>query len=320
MAAHEKCLVSIVIPTYNHATFLKRALDSLISQTYPNWEALIVDNHSIDHTTELISSYNEKRFQHIKIHNNGIIAMSRNEGIKQSKGKYVAFLDSDDWWDENKLFVSVEYLEKLDLDLIYHDSWLVKDMSDLRKEKFKTRKLNSPVFLDLLVRGNAIINSTVVLRSSIIKKVGLLDESRELIACEDYDFWLKVANVTDSFFKIEKCLGYYWYGGDNLSKNKNYAIQARIILRKYKSNIPKSDFKKAEAFLNYHSGLYNKKSGDRKIAIMSFLKVIWAADVYVKLKAFYHIIDLLRRKKINKTIIINSVNLCILLYSVSFVL
>lgn len=89
-------LVSIVIPTYNRAQDLERALKSLLAQTFCDWEALIVDNYSKDNTDELIKSFNDPRMKLFKIHNQGVIAASRNVGIKNAKGGYVAFLDSDD--------------------------------------------------------------------------------------------------------------------------------------------------------------------------------------------------------------------------------
>ena len=84
-------LVSVVIPTYNHTKFLNKALNSLIKQTYDNWEAIVVDNNSIDNTTNIVKKFNDKRIKYFKFSNNGIIAKSRNFGIKKSRGKWIAF-------------------------------------------------------------------------------------------------------------------------------------------------------------------------------------------------------------------------------------
>jgi glycosyltransferase involved in cell wall biosynthesis len=89
-------LVSVVIPTYNHARYLGRALQSVLDQTYKNWEAIVIDNHSTDNTAELIASFADQRITYLKIHNNGVIAASRNAGIRAAKGEWLAFLDSDD--------------------------------------------------------------------------------------------------------------------------------------------------------------------------------------------------------------------------------
>ena len=84
-------LVSVVIPTYNRAHTLSRAIESVISQTYTNWEMIIVDNHSTDGTNDLIKSYQNKKIRLFKIQNDGIIAKSRNMGIENARGNYIAF-------------------------------------------------------------------------------------------------------------------------------------------------------------------------------------------------------------------------------------
>ena len=96
-------LVTVVIPTYNHARYLGRALQSVIDQTYTNWEVVVIDNHSMDDTDEVITSYADPRINYLKIHNHGVIATSRNAGIRAAKGEWIAFLDSDDIWYPNKL-------------------------------------------------------------------------------------------------------------------------------------------------------------------------------------------------------------------------
>ena len=101
-------LVSIVIPTYNHANYLSKALQSIVDQTYTNWEAIIIDNHSLDDTEKLINQYSDPRIKYLKVHNFGIIAKSRNEGIRVAKGDWIAFLDSDDYWEKNKIDGSLE--------------------------------------------------------------------------------------------------------------------------------------------------------------------------------------------------------------------
>ena len=113
-------LVSVVIPTYNRASDLKRALKSVLYQTYFNWEVLVIDNFSTDGTNELISEINDVRIKLFKIKNEGVIAASRNLGIKLSMGEYVAFLDSDDYWLPKKLEISLKFLKE-GADIVYHD-------------------------------------------------------------------------------------------------------------------------------------------------------------------------------------------------------
>ena len=96
--------VSIILPTYNRASsFLKEAIDSVINQSYMNWELIVIDNNSTDNTIDLVESYKSNKIFIYQINNNGVIAKSRNLGIEKSSGDYVAFLDSDDFWYKNKL-------------------------------------------------------------------------------------------------------------------------------------------------------------------------------------------------------------------------
>ena len=108
----KKCIVSIIIPTYKRVEKLKRAIDSVLSQTFTNWELIIIDNHSLDGTKELVDDYNNPKIKMLLIKNNGNIAKSRNLGIKKSNGKYLALLDSDDLWVPNKLQICINALKK----------------------------------------------------------------------------------------------------------------------------------------------------------------------------------------------------------------
>ena len=95
--------VSIVIPTYNQANLLKLALESVRAQTESDWEAVIVNNFSEDHTREVVQAFDDQRLRLIDFRNHGVIGASRNRGIKESRSEWVAFLDSDDLWESEKL-------------------------------------------------------------------------------------------------------------------------------------------------------------------------------------------------------------------------
>src|SRR5689334_17428665 len=102
--------VSVVIPTYNRAADLRRALGSVVAQTCERWEALVVDNHSTDDTRQVVESFRDGRIRFLQVSNQGVVAVSRNLGVRNAVGDYVAFLDSDDWWLPEKLSRSVSEL------------------------------------------------------------------------------------------------------------------------------------------------------------------------------------------------------------------
>lgn len=234
-------LISVVIPTYNRARDLKRALKSLLAQTYIHWEALVVDNQSDDDTDDVVSGFNDSRIKLAKIQNNGIIAASRNLGINLACGQYVAFLDSDDWWKPQKLEISLKYFQ-YGADVVYHDLYSVSRADQIFfPKKAKTFKLLKPVFNNLIEKGNALINSSVVVRKDILLAINGLSEDSDLISAEDYDAWLKIAKITDNFFRINKTLGYYWAGGGNVTNPQRTlkacdAIEVRY-LNKDKENL-----------------------------------------------------------------------------------
>ncbi len=213
-------LVSIVIPTFNCAHFLSRALESVLDQTYTNWEALVIDNHSIDNTDDVVRSFGDERIKLLKVHNQGVIAVSRNLGIREATGRWVAFLDADDWWKPCKLELSVQELSK-DADFVYHDLLRAGPMPHnlLARRTIRSRELLYPVYENLVKFGNALLNSSVVVRRDLLVNVGGLSENPRLVAAEDFECWLRIAHLTDRFYRIPGAHGYYWIGNTNTSSS-----------------------------------------------------------------------------------------------------
>jgi glycosyltransferase involved in cell wall biosynthesis len=213
-------LVSIVIPTYNAAHFLVRALQSVIDQTYQNWEALVIDNHSSDNTDEVVFGFRNSRIRLLKVRNEGVIAVSRNLGIRESIGHWVAFLDADDWWRPDKLQLSVNALSE-GADIVYHDLLRTgpQPLNLFARRVIRSRKLLPPVYDDLVNFGNALLNSSVVVCRELLLNVGGLSENPRLVAAEDFECWLRVARLTDRFYRIPGAHGYYWIGNTNTSSS-----------------------------------------------------------------------------------------------------
>ncbi len=228
----EKPLVSIVIPTYNRASDLKRAIRSVVDQTYREFELIIVDNHSTDDTDEVVHSFGDKRIKLFKINNNGIIAASRNMGIQEANGEIIAFLDSDDWWAGNKLKLSVEKIKE-GQDFVYHDMILYKDKKLKKLRRAKKNSIPTPIFENLMCNGNSIFNSSVVVRKSTLDKAGYFDAVDSLITIEDFDFWLRISKVTDRFFKLDGFHGWYWIGSGNTTSPSKTIKALNSFSRKY---------------------------------------------------------------------------------------
>lgn len=245
-------LVSVIVPTYNRAYCLGRTIQSVIDQTYKNWELIIVDNNSTDDTSLLVASFNSPRIQLFQIHNEGVIATSRNKGLHEAKGDYVALLDSDDWWLPEKLHASVEQLDA-GADIVYHDLYLVKSFPCKPKlwKRVKSRQVISPVFQDLLFNGNVINNSSVVVKRELMKQIGGFSDDPLLITAEDFDAWIRLAKITEAFVRLNKPFGYYWGGGNNNSAPQRTITSMRFLLERYAKELGKDQTDFLPGWMSY---------------------------------------------------------------------
>jgi glycosyltransferase involved in cell wall biosynthesis len=227
-------LISVVIPTYNRSDTICRAVGSVLSQTYKDWEILIIDNFSVDGSWELIESLASQRIRPFRIRNNGVIAVSRNIGIDNARGDWIAFLDSDDWWKPRKLESCVDQIEK-NTDIIYHDLTAVS--GTVKKNvlrRYKSRSLVGPAFKDLIANGNALLNSGVIVRKGCLNAIGGIAMDENLVGAEDFDTWLTLAKKGFCFKRVPEELGYYWNGGGNYTNPKRtirciYSIMSRHL-------------------------------------------------------------------------------------------
>ncbi len=215
ISAHSSTsLVSVIIPTYNHAHFLGLALQSVLDQTYPNWEAIVIDNHSQDNTDEIVRNYQDPRITLLKIHNTGVIAASRNMGIRVARGDWIAFLDSDDLWYPAKLEHCLARLNE-GFDLVCHgERWLGEGRD---REIYYGPEARATYKL-LLLEGNCISTSAVVVCRQHVVALGGFDEDPNSITAEDYDLWLRLARNGARIGFVRELLGEYRIHGGNQSK------------------------------------------------------------------------------------------------------
>ncbi len=176
----ENPLVSVIIPTYNRAPVLKEAINSVLQQTYKNLEIIVIDDGSKDDTENIINDFNDKRIIYIRQDHKGAPS-AKNEGIQNSKGKYIAFLDSDDIWLPQKIKsqLSVFKNSKFNPGVVYCGIEYINDMGEnIRQEKLPAYRGN--IFLYLLgARRNVVLGagSTVLINKICFEKCGLFDEN-----------------------------------------------------------------------------------------------------------------------------------------------
>lgn len=233
---------SVIIPTYNRADRLKVALDSLVAQTYKLFEVIVCDDGSTDNTRDIANCYRENlQLKYIWEENWGGPARPRNNGIKEAKGDWICFLDSDDWWYPSKLEEIVKFT--FDVDLIYHDLDIYRGgKKSLRKMKGRLMKEN--ITKELLIYGNAIPNSSVSVRKCLIEQNGFFSEERELIAVEDSEYWIRLSLLSNKFLYIPMSLGVYFIG-INISFSESQINKEFKLIESFKSLLSEKEYRNA---------------------------------------------------------------------------
>jgi len=231
--------ISIVMPSYNHGRFIGKSVLSVISQTYKNWNLIIIDNNSNDETDSVLSKFFDERIEIYKINNNGIIGSSRNLGIELSTGDWVAFIDSDDIWYESRLQTVVELItHKNDVDLISTDEIIVNNYSG-KKRLIRYRRYNKNYYRNFLLKGNSLSPSATVVKKIFIDNNNIrFSENPDYVTAEDYDFWLNILNANAKLIYINKELGESIIHSQNNSLQSNkHRINSVNVVKNHVFNV-----------------------------------------------------------------------------------
>lgn len=208
--------ISVIIPNYNTSGLISQTLESLLAQTYTNWEALIVDDCSTDNSVEIIKSYvqKDKRIRLIQCTiNNGGPAVPRNIGIAAAQGDYIAFLDSDDLWLPEKLKIQMDFMRSQKVLLSSTSYALIDEQgNDLNKIVRSIPVMNFKTYL----RNTSIGFSSSVVKRELLEGITF----KKLSVAEDFSFWLDVFRKGDTMFGIDKVLMKYRVQKKSLSSNK----------------------------------------------------------------------------------------------------
>lgn len=188
-------LVSIILPNYNNAKYVGEAIESVLSQTYTNWELIVIDDGSTDNSVEIIQKYaaQDERIKWLINATNKGVSASRNEGLKRYRGEFICFLDSDDVFLPNKLTDQVACLQQNEnIDLVYSDQ-LVGDekLSIIRKNEYFIPSIDLREFMAI---RNLFSTLCVLLRRKLVEQVGYFDT--QLAGGEDWDYWIRCSEKT----------------------------------------------------------------------------------------------------------------------------
>jgi glycosyltransferase involved in cell wall biosynthesis len=226
-------LVSIIIPTYNRADFLKQTLESIANQTYQNFEVFVVDDGSPNDAAEIICAAFEKVY-YTKIKNSGGPAKPRNVGILNAKGKYLAFVDDDDLWLPKKLETQVAILEQnLDFGLVHGCCEIINDKGELQNRIIgrlrNTLEKHGDVSEKMIGQWTVMMPTSFV-RKSVIDTIGFFNEIMPP-AGEDMEYWARCSFETP-FYYLDEPLVHYRIHGKNISENEKAYIELPLHLKK----------------------------------------------------------------------------------------
>jgi len=218
-------VVSVILPTLNDAEYVAKAIESVISQTYTDFEIIVVDDGSTDGTIEYLDDHPDDRIKLIVREKKSGITSAINHGIRESRGKFIARHDADDWSDNERLEKQVAYLDRnSEVVLVGTGAYLVDENGIIQSQR---RVLESPS-LDDLINHNEFVHGSVMIRKGVLESVGCYDEWFH--TTEDYDLWLRLAEEYE-VRNIDEPLYYFRQHdeslyGSNLEELKLYHLLA----------------------------------------------------------------------------------------------
>ncbi|UCG32640.1 MAG: glycosyltransferase [Phycisphaerales bacterium] len=247
--------VSVVIPTFNRASLLCEALDSVYAQTFTDYEVIVVDDGSTDGTPQMIERYNG-RLRYIWQENRGA-GEARNRGIAEARGEWIAFLDSDDMWHAEKLARCMEYAEREpETAIVFHP--MVEIDGAGNRVRGRSKRARAGRIVDDLFGHCFVHTPTVVVRRRVLEEVGGFDGS--LTVCEDYQLWLRIA-TRFPFHMVSEPLAFRRLHQKRLSKSAMYRNMAQ----------------RAEMLERFHDGLGGREALRPRRAVRRLARVFRAA-------------------------------------------
>lgn len=223
------CKVSTIIPTYNYGRFLIKAIDSVLHQTYPHHEIIVVDDASTDDTRQIVQNYSDPRIRYTCHDVNRGPSAARNTGIRLARGAFVAFLDSDDEWLPEKLQLQLDLFRNGpdDLGLVYCSAKHVNESNETLA--VVQARVRNRALMDVQNIG---LPSTVMIKRQCFDRVGLFDET--ILCHEDWDMWLRISQLYLVDY-VDQILVIHRTHGSNISADMLRTIRGReYLLQKHR--------------------------------------------------------------------------------------
>jgi glycosyltransferase involved in cell wall biosynthesis len=279
-------LVSVVVTCYNYGSYLKDCLDSILAQTYSNFEIVVVDDGSTDNTAEVIKPFRElPNIRYIHQENAGQ-AKAKNVGIKNSTGNFIAFLDADDLWEKSKLEKQIPFFDNPNVGVVYSGSRPIDADGNLLKwgRPGKYLVARSGNISNWLFFDNFIVFSSSVVRYECFTRIGVFNENYRMGI--DWDLWLRISTIYEFDFVDQELLLYRIGHPGQMSKNAKTRQECsdkimESFIREYPDYISKSTISKAYSYSFCNRGNYYFNI-DKKTSRNFFIKALLASPLNMR--------------------------------------
>lgn len=278
-------MISVIIPTFNREKTIKRAIDSVLSQTYSDIECIVVDDCSSDRTEEIVKSIKDKRLKYFKLEKNSGACYARNFGISKSSGEFIAFQDSDDEWLEDKLEKQINNLRSIDADMIFGRLNLYDCNNNFIKKVPRINRKSGFIRYSDLLEKSIISTQTLLVKREILEDITF---DVNMPRFQDWDLTLRIAKKYKIYYYNVDCVNLYQQTS-SISSNSNKGILAlELIFEKHKDAFLKH--KKAYASYYISMGECKLKNGEKFLSYFikslklnfSFINIFKMIKIYIK--------------------------------------
>ena len=276
MTGSTEPLVSILMNCYNGEKYLREAIESVLAQTYHNWELIFWDNQSTDRSAEIFKSYFDKRLKYFLAHKHTLLYEARNYAAEESYGNYIAFLDVDDFWEANKLEEQMKIFSKDgDVAMVYSNYYFKNEIKDTNKIVYK-KKLPQGFILDKLLRKHIVGLLTMIINKNFLNNGEALFDSR-LHNIGDFDVAIRISSINIVACVQQPLATYRWHGYNETITTMDRQINELERWGKEMMCYPEiSNNDGFDEFLNntkYLKGMQLTLKGDLRNAFKLFLRL-----------------------------------------------
>jgi glycosyltransferase involved in cell wall biosynthesis len=269
-------LVTVIIPTYNRAPFLSKAIDSVLNQSYKTFELIVVDDGSTDETKSILDDYVKKdnRIRVFSQINQGQ-SVARNKALDEAKGDFICFLDSDNFWPKNKLKTQTNFLnENENVDVVYGDIITIdEDGSEVSRNNMKRY---SGKIARWMLRDNCVSMNTAMAKRQCFNEMGGMSGTRRV--ADDYDLWLRFSAVYN-FAYVPDFWAFYRVMKDQISSDKMARFESNeLIINKFKLQfsdcLSKVEFDRGFSVFHIRKARYLTSVGKKRDAYRELFKAL----------------------------------------------